>query len=67
MVLIMDLTILSTVVSNLGFPIAACCAMFYMLEKQSKRHSEEVEKLTKALDNNTEVMEEILAKFKEVV
>lgn len=49
----------SNVITNLGFPIAMCGAMFWKMNEQDKAHKEEVGKLTTALEHNTVVMEEI--------
>lgn len=40
-------------VSQVGFPIVACAALFWQNDKQDKRHQEETEKLTLALNSNT--------------
>ena len=42
-----------TVVSNLGFPIAACAAMFWQMNKMSEQHKEETNKMVEAINNNT--------------
>lgn len=63
----MDINTLTQVVANLGFPIAACAAMFWKLNVDGKRHSEEVDKLSEAINNNTLVVRELVAKLKEEV
>lgn len=50
---------ISTFVSNLGFPIACVCAMFYMWNKEREEHAEEAKRFTEAINNNTQVMNEI--------
>lgn len=51
---------LPEIVSNLGFPIACVCAMFFMWNKEREDHKDEVKELTAAVNNNTVVMEKIL-------
>ncbi len=49
----MDVSGLIQVVGSLGFPIAACVAVFWYLMKESENHKAEVNKLSEALQNNT--------------
>ena len=49
----MDVSGLIQIVGSLGFPIAACIAVFWYLMKESENHKEEVNKLSEALLNNT--------------
>lgn len=49
----MDVSGLIQVVGSLGFPIAACIAVFWYLMKESENHKAEVTKLSEALQNNT--------------
>lgn len=63
----MDITTLTQVIANLGFPIAACAAMFWKLNTDDKRHQEEVEKLSEAVNNNTLIVQELLMTLKEEV
>lgn len=44
---------LLTAISTVGFPIVACIAMFWMNEKQDRRHQDEVNKLNETVANNT--------------
>lgn len=63
----MDANSIITIVSTLGFPIVACGAMGafvkYMYDTMNKRldaetekHSEEMDKVTEALNNNTQAL-----------
>ena len=38
----MDIQTISTLISTIGFPIAACCAIFYMMNKEREDHKQEV-------------------------
>ena len=49
----MDVSGIIQVVGSLGFPIAACIAVFWYLMKESENHKAEVNKLSDALQNNT--------------
>lgn len=61
----MDVSAITTIVSNLGFPIASVIAMFYFLQKEQSAHKEETQKLTEAINNNTIVMERVLERLDE--
>ena len=49
----MDIGAIQGLITNLGFPIACVIAMFWMMNKESENHKEEVHKVTEALTNNT--------------
>lgn len=49
----MDVSALIQIVGSLGFPIAACVAVFWYLMRESENHKEEMNKLSEALQNNT--------------
>ena len=49
----MDLTAITTLIGSLGFPIAACIACFWMLNKERDEHKQEMQKVTEAITNNT--------------
>lgn len=51
-------------IQTVGFPIAACVVLYYSNEKNNERHREEVNELSKAIDNNTIVMTQILERMK---
>lgn len=50
-------TMLEQFVSDVGFPIAVCGVLFWVLYEQIKRHKEEIKLMTEALNNNTEVLD----------
>lgn len=45
-------TIISTI-GSVGFPIVMCLLMYTEMGKQSQRHTDEMEKVRQALENNT--------------
>ena len=51
-----------SIISNVGFPIACVCVMFYQMEQERKTHKEEADKWVEAINNNTKVMEKVLEK-----
>lgn len=59
----MEITELTTLISNLGFPICCVVAMFYMWNKEREEHKAESEKWCEAINNNTLVMKELIAKM----
>lgn len=52
----MDANVLVQIVSNLGFPIAMCGALFWYINKQTELHKEEMHELKQSIDNNTLVI-----------
>ena len=59
----MDANTIATLVGSLGFPIVCCIALFWYITKLTNQHKEETEKLREAIDNNTKVMTEFIAKI----
>lgn len=49
----MDFQAVLQAISTVGFPIVACGAMFWKINQQDKQHKEEMDSVTKALENNT--------------
>lgn len=49
----MDLSAITTLIGSLGFPISACIACFWMLNKEREEHKQEMQKVTEAITNNT--------------
>lgn len=63
----MDINEMITVISNVGFPIAVCCFMFYYMNRQTEKHKEEIDKLSETLQNNTKVLTELTTLIKTIV
>ena len=53
---VMDTNAIMTMVQTLGFPIVCCGALFWRMTKESDNHKEEMEKVTDALNNNTQAL-----------
>lgn len=47
-------------VSNVGFPIACACMMFYQMEREREAHKEESAAWVEAINRNTSVVEKVL-------
>ncbi len=52
----MDIQVIGQLVASLGFPIVACGAMFWMVNKQEERHKEEMDGMRKTIEDNTNVL-----------
>lgn len=52
----MDVQVIGQLVASLGFPIVACGAMFWMVNKQEERHGEKIGSLRKTIEDNTNVL-----------
>lgn len=61
--MIMDAGTITQLIGSLGFPIAACIALFWQNSKMAERHSEELKQITEALNNNTLAITELSAKI----
>lgn len=52
-----------TLIGSVGFPIVCVFAMLYIfkqiIEKMEESHKDELSKVTQAIDNNTQVIEEM--------
>lgn len=59
----MDITSVTQLISNLGFPIAVCCMMFWYVYKVQKSYSEDMRTLTKAIENNTIALTQLESKL----
>ena len=57
------LQIVTQLVSNLGFPIACVCVMFWQQNEERKNHASESEKWVEALNRNTVAIERLCAEI----
>lgn len=59
-----DITqLLSSLIGNLGFPIACVVAMFYMWNKEREEHKAESAKWVEAINRNTDVIAKLTMKL----
>ena len=63
----MDINAITQIIASLGFPIAACVAMFWQNTKLEKQHQEEMSSINKvigdmqiALANNTNAINNLV-------
>ncbi len=59
----MDITVITSLVSSVGFPIACCVFLFWAIGKLDDRHAQEVEKLRVSVDNNTKALLKLCQKL----
>lgn len=52
----MDVQVIGQLIASLGFPIVACGALFWMVNKNEERHKDEMNGLRKTLEDNTNVL-----------
>lgn len=62
----MDMNSVTTLISSVGFPIFACCAMGWYTYNQSKLHREEMKTITEALNNNTLALQKLTDKMEDL-
>ena len=55
----MDVNVIMQAVSTVGFPICACGALFWMVNKQDAQHKEEINALRSVLEANTQALTEL--------
>lgn len=48
------------VIQSVGFPIVCCGALFWYMIKQRDVHKDEMDKMTTAINNNTQVLTQII-------
>lgn len=56
----MDVNAIITTIQAVGFPIAACVALYFHMVHQDADHKTEVDQLRDAINNNTQVMQRLL-------
>ena len=55
----MDVNVILQAISTVGFPICACGALFWMVNKQDSQHKEEINALRSVLEANTQALTEL--------
>lgn len=48
------------IIQSVGFPIVCCGALFWYMIKQRDAHKDEMDKMTTAIKNNTQVLTQII-------
>ena len=55
----MDINLILQAISTVGFPICACGALFWMVNKQDEQHKAEITALRSVLEANTQALTEL--------
>ncbi len=55
----MELSEMGQLIGTLGFPIVACCVVFWYLQKESENHKQEMSSMRDAVNANTSVIAEL--------
>lgn len=63
----MDVNGIVSLISNVGFPVAVCVALFFYMEKQNERHQSETDKLNETIQSNTKVLTELCTLIKTLI
>lgn len=63
----MSMNEVTSLISNVGFPIAVCVALFYFMMKQEDRHKDETDNLSATVEANTKVLTELCTLIKTMV
>lgn len=63
----MDVNGIISLISNVGFPVSVCIALFYYMEKQNERHQNETDKLNETVQSNTKVLTELCTLIKTLI
>lgn len=63
----MDIDSVTQLVSNVGFPVVVCIALFFYMERQNERHQQETDKLNETVQSNTKVLTELCTLIKTLI
>lgn len=53
-----------TLISNLGFPIVACVALFWLNMKTSESYNKTIDDMRKTIEDNTKIITQFLDTLK---
>lgn len=59
----MSATDWTSIITQIGFPIAVCLICFWYIKKIQEDHKAEIDKMSEAINNNTLVMQRLLDKI----
>lgn len=62
----MDLNAITTLIGSIGFPIVMCLLLYYRMDKQDENHKSEMDKITEALNNNTQALTALATKINSI-
>lgn len=55
----MDVQVVTSLISTVGFPIVACIYMAYLVKDMNEKHSEETSTLKESINANTTAISEL--------
>lgn len=56
----MDANVIMQLISNMGFPIVCCGALFYYIVKKDRQHLDEVGNLSRVVESNTLIIQKLV-------
>lgn len=62
----MDINTITQFIGTLGFPIAACCVLFWYLQKESENHKQEMNTMRDAINANTSIIAELKSLIQQI-
>lgn len=60
---LMSFSEISQIITNVGYPIAMSLILLYIMRENDRKHDDEVNHLTEAINNNTLVMQQLISKL----
>lgn len=62
----MDVNVITTLISSVGFPIFVSLVLFYYIYKMQEKTNETIKSLTEAVNNNTNVVNNLIIHMNEI-
>lgn len=62
----LDISAITSIISNVGFPIAVCIYFAIAIRKDGERHTLEVDELRKVVEQNTLIVQRLVDKLEGV-
>ena len=59
----MEIAEITSIITQIGFPIAVCLICFWYIKKIQEDHKAEIDKMSEAINNNTLVMQKLIDKI----
>lgn len=59
----MDASTVTTLISNLGYPIVVSGVLMWYINKMNEGHKEEMNKMSEAVNNNTTLLQKLIDKL----
>ena len=62
----MDVNVITTLISSVGFPIFVSLVLFYYIYKMQEKTNETIKSLTEAVNNNTNVVNNLITHMNDI-